>query len=226
MSEASWDAVDRYLTEALLPRDEILDAVLDRCAAAALPPISVSAAQGRFLHLLAKICGARNVLEVGTLGGYSTIWLARALPPHGRVLTIELDPHHADIAVENFERAGLSEAVEIRRGAAIEVLPSLAAEGLSPFDLIFIDADKESTAEYFEWALQLARPGSVIVVDNVVRGGAVADAHSDDSSVQGIRRFLAAASNDARVTMTALQTVGTKGHDGFAIGIVNDTRFY
>jgi predicted O-methyltransferase YrrM len=226
MSEAQWEAVDRYLTEALQPRDEVLEAVLDRCAAAGLPPISVSAAQGRFLHLLAKIAGARNILEIGTLGGYSTIWLARALPPHCRLLTIELDPHHAEIATENIERAGLSESVEIRRGPAIEVLPRLASEGLSPFDLVFIDADKESTAEYFEWAIQLARPGSVIVVDNVVRNGAVVDPHSEDSSVQGVRRFLATATNDDRVSMTALQTVGAKGYDGFAIGVVNDRRFF
>jgi predicted O-methyltransferase YrrM len=225
MSATQWAAVDQFLTEALLPRDEVLEKVLERCAAADLPPISVSPAQGRFLHLLAKISGARNVLEVGTLGGYSSIWLARALPMHGRLLTIELDPRHADVARDNIEQAGLSELIEIRRGCAREVLPGLATEGLSPFDFVFIDADKESTAEYFEWSLQLTRPGSVIVVDNVVRNGAVFDPNSDDSSVQGIRRFIAAVAEDSRVTMTALQTVGVKGYDGFAIGIVNDLRF-
>jgi predicted O-methyltransferase YrrM len=226
MHQDQWAAVDRCLADAFLPRDEVLDAVVERCAAADLPPIAVSATQGRFLHLLAKMCRARNILEIGTLGGYSTIWLARALPPHGRVLTIELDPRHADIAAENIECAGLSEAVEIRRGSAIDVLPHLASEGLSPFDLVFIDADKESTADYFEWAMQLTQPGSVIVVDNVVRSGAVVDPHTEDSTAQGIRRFLAAVKDDARVTMTALQTVGIKGYDGFAIGIVNERRFF
>lgn len=225
MSETQWDAVDRYLTEALLPSDAILAEVLERCAAADLPPISVSPAQGCLLHLLVKMSGARNVLEVGTLGGYSSIWLARALPTHGRLLTIELDPRHVEIARANIERAGLSEVVELYCGFAIEVLPTLASEGLSPFDFVFIDADKENTAAYFDWAIQLARPGSVIVVDNVVRNGAVVDPHSEDSSVQGIRCFLAAATNDDRITMTALQTVGSKGYDGFAVGIVNDTRF-
>jgi predicted O-methyltransferase YrrM len=225
MSESQWAAVDQYLTDALLSRDPTLEATLERCAAADLPPICVSPAQGRFLHLLVKFSGAKNVLEVGTLGGYSSIWLARALPMHGRLLTIELDPRHVEIAAANIEHAGLSDVVEIRCGSASEVLPGLASEGLSPFDLVFIDADKESTAEYFEWALQLTRPGSVIVVDNVVRNGAVVDPNSEDSSVQGIRRFIAAAAEDSRVTMTALQTVGVKGYDGFAIGIVNDSRF-
>jgi len=225
MSETQWAAVDQYLADALLSRDAILEETLQRCAAADLPPINVSPVQGRFLQLLARISGARNVLEVGTLGGYSTIWIARALPPHGRLLTIELDPRHAEVAAANIERAELSEIVEIRCGSAIDVLPGLASDGLSPFDLVFIDADKENTAEYFNWAVQLARPGSVIVVDNVVRNGAVADPNSGDPGVQGVRRFIAAATKDPRVSMTALQTVGIKGYDGFAIGIVNDMRF-
>lgn len=225
MNEERWKEVDHYLEEALIGVDPVLDAALERSASAGLPAINVSAAQGRFLHLLARVANARNILEVGTLGGYSTIWLARALPAHGRLLTLEAEPKHADIAAENIESAGLSDRVEIRRGLAIETLPRLASEGLSPFDLIFIDADKESTAEYFNWAIQLSRPGTVIVVDNVVRGGAVVEPNSDDSSVQGIRRFIDNLRNESRVTVTALQTVGSKGYDGFAIAIVNSDRF-
>jgi predicted O-methyltransferase YrrM len=222
-----WKQVDEYLIEALLPdaSEPALVAAQKASVAADLPPISVSATQGKFLHLLARIAGARNILEVGTLGGYSTIWLARALPPHGRLMTLEFDPKHAEIAAANLERAGLSDVVEIRLGPAIETLPKLAAEGLSPFDLIFIDADKESTAEYFEWALHLSRPGTVIVVDNVVRNGDVVNRDTGDSSSQGIRRFMEQMAGETRVTMTALQTVGNKGYDGFAIGIVNDARF-
>ncbi|MBA3314226.1 MAG: O-methyltransferase [Planctomycetaceae bacterium] len=225
MSAELWNQVDRYFIDALLPSDPVLEAAVAASAAAELPPISVSPAQGKFLHLLARITNARNILEIGTLGGYSTIWLARALPSHGRLLTLEADPRHAEVALANIERAGLSEIVELRRGLAMETLPRLASEGLSPFDLIFIDADKESTPEYFDWAIQLSRPGTVIVVDNVVRNGAVIDPHSDDTSVQGIRRFMERIATDTRVTATALQTVGSKGYDGFAIAVVNDDRF-
>lgn len=176
---------------------------------------------GKLLWMLARVSGARNVLEIGTLGGYSTIWLARALPQDGRLITLEVDEKYADVARANIARAGLAEVVELRLGRALDTLPQLAAESRGPFDLTFIDADKTRTAEYFAWALALSRPGSLIVVDNVVRGGAVIDPASGDPNVQGIRRFFELASAEPRVTATAIQTVGSKGHDGLAIALVN-----
>ena len=189
--------------------------------AAGLPNISVSPAMGKLLHLLTRMHRVRSILEIGTLGGYSTIWLARALPADGRLVTLEADPRHAEIARSNIARAGVSHLVDVRLGPAIETLPKLDAEGLAPFDLIFVDADKPSTPEYFGWALQLSRPGSLIIVDNVVRDGAVVDATSRDASVQGMRRFLAMLASEPRVNATAIQTVGSKGYDGFALAIVS-----
>jgi predicted O-methyltransferase YrrM len=216
MGPESWTTVDRYLTDLLLPPDRALAAALSDSAAAGLPAINVSPPQGKLLHLLARIHGAKNVLEIGTLGGYSTIWLARALPSGGRVITLEYDPKHAAIARKNIERAGLADIVELRLGAALETLPKLAG----PFDLIFIDADKPSTPDYFMWALKLSRPGSLIIIDNVVRSGGVADPKNDDANVRGVRRALEMIAAEPRVTATAIQTVGSKGYDGFAIALV------
>lgn len=218
MTSDTWTAVDTYVTGELLPADPALDGAQDASRAAGLPAISVSAAQGKFLHLLARIQGARKVLEIGTLGGYSTIWLARALPPDGRVITLEYDPRHADVARASIARAGFADRVDIRVGRAIETLPALTPE--APFDLVFIDADKPSTAEYFNWALKLSRKGTVIVVDNVVRNGGIVDA-SPDADAQAMRDFLAVLGADRRVDATAIQTVGSKGYDGFAIAIVD-----
>jgi predicted O-methyltransferase YrrM len=212
--------VDRYFEERMGLSDPALEAALADSAAAGLPTIQVSPAQGKFLHLLARALRARTILEVGTLGGYSTIWLARALPADGRLLSLELNPKHAEVARKNLERAGVARLVEVRVAPAIETLPKLLPEGFGPFDLAFIDADKPSTAEYFDWAVKLARPGSVIVVDNVVRGGAVADPASPDPNVQGIRRFFDRVQAEPRVSATALQTVGAKSYDGFAVVLV------
>ena len=220
MTQERWTAVDEYIGGLLLPPDPALDAALTDSAAAGLPPINVSPAQGKLLQLLARLQGARAILEIGTLAGYSTIWLARALPPGGRLITLEAEPKHAEVARANIARAGLSDVVELRLGPALETLPRLAAEGRGPFDLIFIDADKQSTAEYFAWALRLARRGSLIMVDNVVRNGAVADADSTDPSIQGIRRFNEVLAAEGRVSATAIQTVGSKGYDGFALALV------
>jgi predicted O-methyltransferase YrrM len=220
MSQEQWTAVDRYITDLLVPPDPALDAALQASASAGLPAINVAPNQGKLLHLLARVHGARRILEIGTLGGYSTIWLARALPADGRLITLESDPKHAEIARANIERAGLADVVELRLGRAQETLPQLLAEGQGPFDLIFIDADKPSNAEYFAWALKLARIGSLIIVDNVVRRGAVADAQSDDPSVQGARRFYEFLAAEPRVSASAIQTVGIKGYDGFAIALV------
>jgi predicted O-methyltransferase YrrM len=213
-------AVDRYLTGLLVGEDAALDAALAANAAAGLPAIDVSPNQGKLLQLIAEIHGARTILELGTLGGYSTIWLARALPPEGRLTTLELDPRYAEVAKANIARAGLAERVEVRVGAALESLARLAAEGAGPFDLIFVDADKVSTPEYFSWALELSRPGTVIIVDNVVRDGQVIDPASRDPSVQGMRRFLEQLAIEPRVSATAIQTVGSKGHDGFSLAVV------
>jgi predicted O-methyltransferase YrrM len=221
MSQDHWTAIDRYLTDVLVPADEALDHALASAEAAGMPAINVAPNQGKLLHVLARSVGARRILEIGTLAGYSAIWLARALPAGGRLVTLEFDPKHAEVARKNLARAGLSHAVEVRVGAAIETLPKLEAEGAGPFDLVFIDADKQSTPEYFAWALKLTRPGALIVVDNAVRGGKVADDRTDDANALGMRRFLAALAAEPRVTGTAVQTVGSKGHDGFAIAIVN-----
>jgi len=210
-----WTAVDKYINDHLAGDDEALDAALEASEAAGLPPINVAPNQGKLLMMLAEMIGARRILEIGTLGGYSTIWLARGLVPGGRLITLELDPRCAEVARANIARAGLGGVVEIRVGRALDTLPGLAAE--APFDLIFIDADKPATPDYYQWAVRLSRPGSLIVVDNVVREGAILDPDSDDPHVQGIRRFYDLAAADRRVSGTALQTTGTKGHDGIAI---------
>jgi predicted O-methyltransferase YrrM len=221
MNQDQWTAVDRYITDALVPADPVLEAALQASTDAGLPAINVAPNQGKLLHLLARIHGARIILEIGTLGGYSTIWLARALPAGGWLVTLELDPKHAEVARANFVRAGLAGVIELRLGRALDTLPSLAAEKRGPFDLIFIDADKVSIPEYFAWALKLSRPGTVIIVDNVVRKGAVVDATSTDPSVQGVRRFNQLLAAEKRVSATSLQTVGSKGYDGFTLAVVN-----
>lgn len=220
MSQIVWNDVDDYIIESLIPHDPVLEAVLKANHAAGLPAIDVSLAQGKFLNLLVRIAGARLVLEIGTLGGYSTIWMARGLGKGGRVVTLEFDPLHATVARDNVAAAGLAEVIDVRLGRAIDTLPKLHAEGLYPFDLIFIDADKPSNAAYLDWALRLSRPGTVIICDNVIRGGAVTDALSSDRSVQGARDAFSHLGGNARISATALQTVGSKGYDGFAIGIV------
>ncbi len=217
MTKELWTDVDRYLTAHLVPPDAALDAALATSATAGLPEIAVSPNHGKLLHLLAKIQGARKILEIGTLGGYSTIWLARALAPGGHLVTLENDPRHADVARANLGNAGLGRIVQVRVGAALDTLPQLVAEGRGPFDLIFIDADKVNTPAYFAWALTLSRPGSLIVVDNVIRDGAVADASSTDQAVQGMRQFFELVRSEPRVEATAIQTVGIKGYDGFAL---------
>lgn len=220
MNQAQWTAVDQYITETLTPSDPMLDAALADSATAGLPPISVAPNQGKLLQLLARAIGARRILEIGTLGGYSTIWMARALPAHGRLITLEIDPKHAAVAAANIERAGLSDRVDVRLGAALEVLPRLAAEAVEPFDLAFIDADKQNIPAYFEWALRLTRTGGLIIVDNVVRDGAVVDASSADPSVQGVRALNSLIAANPRVSATTIQTVGTKGYDGLTIAFV------
>jgi predicted O-methyltransferase YrrM len=220
-NEAMWTAVDAYLAVHLIAKDEVLEAALRDSEAAELPPIQVTALQGKMLQMFARMVGARRILEVGTLGGYSTIWLARALPEGGRLVTLEAAAKHAAVARKNLERAGLlGKKVELREGPALETLPKLASEGVGPFDLIFLDADKEHNAEYLQWAIRLARAGTVIVTDNVVREGAVIDAASKDPMVQGTRRFFAAVAAEPRVTATAIQTVSGKKYDGFALLMV------
>lgn len=220
MTQDCWSAVDAYFNERLVRPDRMLEDALAASAAAGLPEIAVAPNQGMLLHLLARALGARSILEIGTLGGYSTIWLARALAEGGRVITLEVDPAHAAVATANIARAGLAQCVEIRVGQALETLPRIAAEGHGPFDLIFIDADKPSTPEYFDWALRLAREGTAIVIDNVVRDGHVIDDASGDASVQGVRRLIDKIAAEPRVQATALQTVGSKGYDGFAVCFV------
>jgi predicted O-methyltransferase YrrM len=218
--EERWKAVDDRVKGLLVPPDPALEAALRDSEAAGLPAIHVTPVQGKLLQVLAQSLGPQKILEVGTLGGYSTIWLARALAPNGRLVTLEANSQHAAVARRNLERAGLGEVVEVRVGPALETLPELAAEHAGPFDLTFIDADKPNTAEYFDWAVRLSRPGSVIVVDNVVRQGALADAESPDPNVQGMHRFLSRLATDPRVTGSVVQTVGEKGYDGFAIALV------
>ena len=220
MNQEKWTAVDGYIGDLIVPSDAALDSALEASVAAGLPAISVTPAQGKLLQLLAKSIGARNILEIGTLGGYSTIWLAQALPEDGRLITLELDPKHAEVSRTNIARAGLDKVVEIRLGRALDTLPQLAAEKRCPFDLVFIDADKVGMPDYFVWALKLTRPGSLIISDNVVRKGAVIDAASDDPSVQGVRRFFEMVAAEPRVSATAIQTVGSKGYDGFALALV------
>jgi len=213
-------AVDSFLNATLLPEDPALTAALADNAAAGLPTIDVAPNQGKFLHLLARIANARRILEVGTLGGYSTIWLARALPAEGRLVSLEVKPHHAAVAAANIARAGLSEMVEIRIGPVLDTLAQLAADGAAPFDFIFLDADKPPIAEYLTAAMRLARPGTVIVADNVIREGKVIDVDSTDPAAQGVRRMLQQMAADPRLSATAIQTVGSKGWDGFAMALV------
>ncbi len=217
----TWERVDRYFVEALLTQDAALTAALTDSSAAGLPAIAVAPNQGALLQLLALSMGATRILEIGTLGGYSTIWLARALPAEGRLVTLEFEPRHAQVATANIARAGLTDRVQVMTGVALDSLAALSSAGAPPFDLIFIDADKANIPAYFDWALRLTHPGSVIIVDNVVRDGKVTDAASTDESVQGVRRFIAALSGDVRVSATVIQTVGSKGYDGFLIARVN-----
>jgi len=211
-----WDDVDRYIGDTLVQPDAALSATLEASEAAGLPPISVSPAHGKLLWLLARTLQAKRILEIGTLGGYSAIWLARGLAPGGRLITLEALEKHAALARENLARAGLGDRVEVRVGPALETLPRLAG----PFDLVFIDADKQNNPQYFRWALKLSRPGSLIVVDNVVRDGAVLDERSRDGAVQGVRQLYELMAAEPRVAATAVQTVGVKGYDGFAIALV------
>jgi predicted O-methyltransferase YrrM len=216
-----WKAVDAYVTETIVAPDAALEEALAANSAAGLPSIDVSAPQGKLIHLLARMAGARKALEIGALGGYSTIWLARALPDDGRLISLELNPRNAEVARLNVARAGLSGKVEIRTGAALSALPKIEAEGAGPFDFVFIDADKANNAAYLEWALRLSRPGTAIVVDNVVRDGEVADAASRDPDVIGVRRMFELIAREPRLSATAIQTVGSKGWDGFALAVVN-----
>ena len=220
MNRKTWTAVDGYIADSLLPADAALNAALKANSDHGLPAIDVSPAQGKLLNLLVRMCGARTVLEIGTLGGYSTIWLARALPPGGKVVTLELEPHHAKVARSNLDRAGLSGTADIRVGPALDSLSALHAEGAGPFDFIFIDADKPNNPHYLSWAMRLSRPGTVIICDNVIRDGAVLNHDGLDANVDGARAAFSFIGGEARLDGTAIQTVGAKGYDGFAIAIV------
>jgi predicted O-methyltransferase YrrM len=222
MSEEQWKAVDGYLSEQLVASDEVLDAALEASAAAGLPAISVAPTHGKLLHLFARLVNAQRILEIGTLGGYSTIWLARALPAGGRLVTLELRERYSELARTNVERAGLGDLVEFLVGPALESLRLLGEERVEPFDFVFIDADKRSTPEYFEASLLLTRPGGVIVVDNVVRDGALADAAAEDPGVQGMRRFHELLASEPRAQATTIQTVGGKGYDGFTLVLLDE----
>ena len=215
-----WQAVDDYLVDLFELEDDALRAAVAATAAAGMPQIQVSATLGRFLNIQARAMGARRILEIGTLAGYSSIWLARALPSDGRLVTLELEQRHAEVARANLARAGVESLVEVRVGPALASLAALVADGTEPFDMVFIDADKETYPDYLEWSLRLSRPGTLIVADNVVRGGAIIDAASSDSRVQGIRRFNEALARDSRVDATILQTVGVKGYDGICLAVV------
>ena len=219
-ADARWTAVDEYVDELLVGQDDGLRGALAASDAAGLPSISVTPAQGKVLNLLARSIGARAILEIGTLGGYSTIWLARGLQPGGRLITIEADEKHAAVARENIARANVAASVDLRIGRALDMLPSIEREGLGPFDLVFIDADKPNTPDYFKWALRLARIGTLILIDNVVRNGGIADADSQDPAVVAMRRVLAMVASEPRVSATVLQTVGEKGYDGLALVLV------
>jgi predicted O-methyltransferase YrrM len=218
----AWQAVDAYIASHLLGEDPVLEAALSANAAAGLPAIDVSAAQGKMLHLFARMTGARRILEVGTLGGYSTIWLARALPEGGRLVTLEIDPHHAEVARANIAKAGLADKVEVRVGPAVETLAKLKDERAEPFDLVFIDADKPSNAAYLRAAIGLSRPGTTIVVDNVIREGGILDPASTDAAVQGTQRLFEMLAAEPRIDATAVQTVGAKKWDGFVLAVVGD----
>jgi predicted O-methyltransferase YrrM len=219
MPDQAWADVDDYFTEQLLPADDVLRAVLETNAAEGLPPIAVTPPQGKLLHLLARACGAKRILEIGTLGAYSTVWMARALPPSGRLITLEIDPHHADVARRNLERAKVSDRVEVRLGRAAELLDAMQGV-VEPFDFVFVDADKASSDVYFKAALTLSHPGTVIIVDNVVRSGKVADASSEDEDIQGIRRMTEWLATQKNISATAIQTVGGKSYDGFLMAII------
>ncbi len=222
MSDTPWADVDRYLIDLLIPADDALDHAAQASTAAGLPPIAVTPTFGKLLHILARLVGARRILEIGTLGGYSTIWLARAVGPGGRVTTLELDAKHAALAEANIAHAGLLGVVDIRLGRAAETLATIHDERGAPYDMIFIDADKASIPEYFTWSLQLSRAGSLILVDNVIRNGAVIDGSSPDPNIIGVRRFNEMLADEPRVTATTIQTVGAKGYDGMTVAIVNE----
>ena len=219
-ADKKWLAMDEYIVDKFAIRDSALDAALADADKAGLPQISVSPPQGKMLMLLAKAQGARRILEIGTLAGYSTIWLSRALPPDGRLITLEYEPKHADVARTNIARAGFAKQVEVRVGRGLDSLKKLVDEKAAPFDFIFIDADKTGYADYLEWTLKLSRPGTVIIADNVVRDGAVCDGASKDENVQGIRKFNDKLAAEKRVIATAIQTVGSKGYDGFSLALV------
>ena len=221
MPDPRWTAVDDYVTGLIVRPDAALEAAVAATAAAGMPPIAVSAPQGQLLALLARMVGATRILELGTLGGYSTIWLARALPAGGRLISLEVDPRHAEVARANLATAGVASIVEVRVGAALDTLPKLVDEGAGPFDLIFIDADKPNIPEYLTWSLKLSRPGTVLVVDNVVRDGGLVDDSGTRPEVVGVRRLHEQLAGDDRITSTTIQTVGAKGYDGFTLGIVN-----
>ncbi|MFF8829242.1 O-methyltransferase [Streptomyces sp. NPDC015131] len=220
MNQDRWTAVDDYLTDMLAPADEALAAALTDSEAAGLPAIGVTAPQGKLLHLLARLLGARTILEIGTLGGYSTMWLARALPEDGRLITLEHNPEHVGVARANLARAGLDKVADVRPGAALDTLPDLVADPAVPFDMVFVDADKPNNPRYVEWALRLTRPGGLIVVDNVVRGGAVTDESSTDPAVTATRELMDLVARDPRLDATAIQTVGGKGYDGMLLARV------
>lgn len=220
MSSARWSAVDEYFSSKLLPNDPVQELTLSLNANSGLPAIDVSDLQGKMLNLLARIQGSRSILEIGTLGGYSTIWLARALPADGRLVTLEFVPHHAETARANIDRAGFGAMVDIRVGAAADTLPLLASEGAGPFDFVFIDADKPNNPTYLDWAVKLARPGTVVVLDNVVRNGAVSDPMSTDANVRGSRAGIDFFAEHPQLDATAIQTVGSKGYDGFVLAVV------
>jgi len=219
VSQKQWDEVDEYFNALFVPPDHALEAALQSTVDAGIPQINVAPNQGKLLYLLARSHSTRSILEVGTLAGYSTIWLARGMQPGGRLVTLEIDAKHAEIARENVDRAGVSDAVEVRLGPASESLAQLVSEGADPFDLVFIDADKVSTPTYLEWSIKLTRPGSLIIIDNVVRHGQVSNPESTDVNVQGIQKALAMLADDPRFVVTAIQTVGSKGYDGLALAL-------
>jgi predicted O-methyltransferase YrrM len=221
MTKEDWTKVDQYYSDLFMARDPVLEQALADSAAEGLPVINVAPNQGKLLFLIAKAAGARKILEIGTLGGYSTIWLARALPPDGRLITLEVNSKHVEVARKNITRAGLETVVEVRQGPALGSLEQLVTERAGPFDFIFIDAHKPEYTEYFQWSLKLSRPGTLIIADNVVRNGAVADPATKDDLVLGIRRFNDAVAKEKRVSATALQTVGLKGYDGLVMALVN-----